>query len=248
MDEIIELINATRTLQSSAERFELHIPQLQLERASINVVLGRSGCGKSTLLDALSLLAPFDNYDCFTLGQAKGMPKLNVKKSYSRHRAQWQREELGYIHQGGALLSFLSARENILLPAKLSGKKLKRGAIEKWAQRLDIEEHLDKYPQALSIGQRQRVSIARALIHQPSLVLADEPTGALDPISALEAKNLLIESVKLSGACAIIVTHDAELFHDSALRYFNFHIKRSPSLTQAELYEVSQAEKGIKNV
>lgn len=164
-------------------------------------IMGESGSGKSTLLN---IIATFDQP---TEGSVylNGMNTSEIKKDKI---AMFRREQLGFVFQDFNVLDTFSNRDNILLPLVLSNKLVKDmdQAINQIAPMLGIEELLDKYPYEISGGQRQRVAIARAIITKPSLLLADEPTGALDSKSSEQILHIL-EDLNDAGNTILMVTH-----------------------------------------
>ena len=119
-------------------------------------------------------------------------------------------KHIGYVLQNGGLLPYLSVRENISLSRRLLSLPV-ADAAEKWADKLGIAQQLDKLPGALSVGQRQRVAIARALAHEPSVVIADEPTAAIDPMNADRIMRLLTDLADELGVTLIVATHAHDL-------------------------------------
>lgn len=167
-------------------------------------IMGASGSGKTTLLNCVSTI------DTVTSGHIYIRNK-DITDMKSRSLARFRREELGFIFQDFNLLDTLTAFENIILPLSISGVNHKESEkrVQEVAKKLDISEVLMKYPYEMSGGQRQRVASARAIITNPALILADEPTGALDSKSA----RMLLESLenlnKNMNATILMVTHDA---------------------------------------
>ena len=167
-------------------------------------IMGASGSGKSTLLNCVSTIDAVTSGGIFVDGQ-------DVTKIKSAKLAKFRREQLGFIFQDSNLLDTLTARENVALPLTIaraaSGETLAR--VEQIARRLGIDEVLDKYPYQLSGGQQQRVAAARALVTRPAVIMADEPTGALDSKNA----RLLLESMQSlnegARATILMVTHDS---------------------------------------
>ncbi len=165
--------------------------------------MGPSGSGKSTLMNVLSTI------DRFTGGEVwlEGQSLLNLKKKSLR---QFRQERMGFIFQDYNLLDTLTAKENILLP--LSLRKVKVEEMERLlqpiVQALNIEGVLHKYPSEISGGQKQRVASARAIITKPSIVFADEPTGALDSRSATQLLEQLVGLNETFGTTIMMVTHD----------------------------------------
>lgn len=207
------------TREKNGAVFSLHVPFLHLQTGDIVAVVGQSGCGKSTLLDMLALiLRPQGGQMSLERADSKN---IDLMRASALSLARVRKRDLGYVLQSGGLLPFLSVRENILLPAKLLG--IKKKETEEWLDALldtlGIREQVNKNPQHLSGGQRQRVAIARALIHKPAIVLADEPTAAVDSDTAENICAIFQHVVRSSGSAAIIVSHDKELMeHHSDAR------------------------------
>jgi len=171
-------------------------------------IMGASGSGKSTLLNILGIL---DNYD---LGeyQLNGTP---IRKLNERKAAALRNQLLGFVFQSFNLISFKNAMENVALPLyyqKVSRKKRNLIAME-YLDRMGLKEWAHHLPNELSGGQKQRIAIARALISKPKVILADEPTGALDSVTSFEMMDILQE-INRTGITMVIVTHE----HDIALR------------------------------
>ena len=166
--------------------------------------MGASGSGKTTLLNAISTIDKVTSGHIYVGG-------LDITKLKGNQLNKFRREELGFIFQDFNLLDTLTAYENIALALSIQNIPVKeiQEKIEKVAKDLDIKEVLNKYPYQMSGGQKQRVASARAIITNPKLILADEPTGALDSKSAkmlLERFNYLNQELK---ATILMVTHDA---------------------------------------
>ena len=209
--------------EKGGTRFELKIPEFLLRRGEFVAVLGESGCGKSTLLDVLGLVMEPTGVGEFIIRKDDEEP-LSLMTLSGRNRASIRRTHIGYVLQTGGLLPFLNVRDNILLPCRINGMTGKRALAT--AARLGIGDHLSKKPQFLSGGQRQRAAIARALAHGPAIVLADEPTAAVDPSAATEICRLFKELSKSIGVSVVMVTHNAALLHGLADRLFSFEVER----------------------
>lgn len=176
---------------------------LQIETGEFVSIMGASGSGKTTLLNVLSSI------DRVSGGEIKieGKEMTGLKE---KQLAQFRKQHLGFIFQEYNLLDTLTVKENILLPLSIS-KTPKKKADEKFAavaNELGIFDLKDKYPNEISGGQKQRTSAARAFIHEPSIIFADEPTGALDSKSASDLLNKLSDLNKKRDATIIMVTHD----------------------------------------
>lgn len=166
-------------------------------------IMGPSGSGKTTLLNCISTI------DSPSSGRIE-VNGVNVEDLHGKDVARFRREELGFVFQDSNLLDTLTARENIALALTINHTKASKipQMVEAMARRLQIAHTLDRYPHQLSGGEQQRVAIARALITDPALLIADEPTGALDSKNARR----LLESLSLlhqAGATIMMVTHDA---------------------------------------
>ncbi|WP_075591489.1 ABC transporter ATP-binding protein [Labilibacter marinus] len=168
-------------------------------------IMGSSGSGKSTLLNILGIL---DNYD-------KGEYYLNdilIQKMNEKKAAAFRNQYIGFIFQSFNLISFKNAVENVALPLYYQGvprKKRNEIALE-YLERLGLKDWADHMPSELSGGQKQRIAIARALISKPKVILADEPTGALDTQTSYEVMDILQE-VNNSGITVVIVTHEHDI-------------------------------------
>lgn len=181
---------------------------LDVESGDMISVMGASGSGKSTLLNILGIL---DTYDLgeYTLNGLK-INRLSEKKA-----AQLRNKMLGFVFQSFNLISFKNAMENVAMPLYYQNvKRKKRNLIAmEYLDRMGIREWAHHLPSELSGGQKQRVAIARAMITNPKVILADEPTGALDSVTSLEVMDQLQE-INKGGITMIIVTHE----HDIAAR------------------------------
>jgi putative ABC transport system ATP-binding protein len=216
-----------RRRESADSAFEVVAPRLALPAGGALALIGESGSGKSTLLDMLAMVSAPDAAEIFAL--ADGAQVLDIAALWSQGRrgalAAIRARLLGYVPQTGGLLPFLSVGDNIDLPRRLLG--LPRGdEVRTLAGRLGIADQLGKKPAALSVGQRQRAAIARALAHGPKLVLADEPTASLDPSAARVAFRLLLEQTRARGAGLIVASHDWRLVDEFGLPRLHPHMAR----------------------
>ncbi len=194
--------------------FELHVPALQFHSGRIYGIVGPSGSGKSTLLDMLALVLRPTAAERFVF-QPDGSERADLfalwNEDAEEDLARLRRSQMGYVLQTGGLFSFLSVRKNLELPFHLSGLVPDHDRINGLAERFGIASQLPKKPAQLSGGQRQRVAILRALCLSPPLVLADEPTAAVDQARreqiAGEFRTLALEM----GTTVIVVSHDLDL-------------------------------------
>jgi len=178
---------------------------LFIDQGELVSIMGSSGSGKSTLLNVLGVLDSYDN----------GHYKLNdtLMSNLSEKKAAYFRNNMiGFVFQSFNLISFKNAMENVALPLYYQGvgrKKRNKIALE-YLDRMGIKDWAEHMPNELSGGQKQRVAIARAMISKPKVILADEPTGALDSATSLEVMDLFRE-INKSGITIIIVTHEKDI-------------------------------------
>ena len=201
-----------------AQAHHVRLPHLQVGAGEILAITGESGSGKSTLLEAIGLLLAPVELERFRLGPTHAQDIAHLLATDDQPAlAAVRSRHLGFILQSGGLLPFLSVRDNISLPRRLLGMPAKSEHIDHAVDVLRLQGLLDKQPQALSIGERQRVACVRAIAHEPLLLLADEPTAALDPHSARRLFELLLSLVSSMGLSALVVSHDWALLKDFGL-------------------------------
>lgn len=203
----------------AGQAYRVELASLTLHAGEAVAIVGPSGCGKSTLLEALGLILKPERVQQFQLLTTDLAADLSLRAG--RRESQWARlrqHHMGYVPQTGGLLPFLTVRQNIALPASMSGHTTQGMLLDRVVERLQLTALLNRYPRELSIGERQRVSFARAVAHQPSLILADEPTAALDPNLAHELFSLILETVREFKIAALIVTHEWSIVAESKLR------------------------------
>jgi ABC-type lipoprotein export system ATPase subunit len=185
---------------------------LSIKTGSFMGLMGESGCGKSTLLKIMAGLETPDSGSVFVDEQViykDGKMQLSEAKF-----AAFRRENFGFIFQSHQLIPELTLLENIILPLQLKGwsrKKAKKRAEEMLSHVSLLNELQDSFPQEISVGQQQRVGIARALIHQPSLIFAEEPTASLDPENSEGVVDLLLGLQEEYDSTILMVTHTPEL-------------------------------------
>jgi putative ABC transport system ATP-binding protein len=199
------------TLKDGDRRFRLVVPVLEIVPGAALALTGPSGTGKTLLLELLGLLRRPDAGGHLVL-QAGGR-QAEAAELWRRGAgalAAWRGSAMGFVPQTGGLLPFLTLAENIALTQGVAGRPDPAHA-SALADRLGIADLMPLRPDRLSIGQRQRGAIATALAHRPALVIADEPTAALDPTAAEEALRLILSAAQDSGAAVILSSHDAGL-------------------------------------
>jgi putative ABC transport system ATP-binding protein len=204
MTEIARLENVTRRYDGGPQP-ALDGVNLALAQGAIIAIMGPSGSGKSTLLN---IVGGIDRPTSGTVTVAGTELTRLSEAALARHR----RTQVGIIFQFFNLLNNLSALDNVLLPTQLGGSRRTAGRVAAMdlLDRLGIATLADRYPAQLSGGERQRVAIARALVNQPALLLADEPTGALDSHSGGEVLDILAD-LNRAGQTIVLVTHDQHL-------------------------------------
>ena len=178
----------------------------EIHEGEFIVLLGKSGSGKSTLLNLISGIDAPSRGDILVDGQSlTGMSE--------DERTLFRRRHIGFVFQSFNLIPTLTVRDNLLLPLELTGRldDGNRTALETMLEELDMAHRIDYYPDKLSTGEQQRIAIARALVHSPSIILADEPTGNLDHDTGQDVLNLLDRLVRRSGRTMIMVTHSREV-------------------------------------
>ena len=201
---LIELKNVNKTYNNGQPLHVLKGIDLCIEEGEYVSIMGASGSGKSTLLNILGIL---DNYDS---GEYRLDGKL-IKDLSETEAAHYRNRTIGFIFQSFNLIPFKTAVENVELPLFYQGvsrKERHRMALE-YLDRLGLGAWAEHYPNELSGGQKQRVAIARALITSPRIILADEPTGALDSKTSLEVMELLGRLNRENGVTIIVVTHES---------------------------------------
>ena len=202
---MIRLQGINKTYHNGAPLHVLKGIDLRIEKGEFVSIMGASGSGKSTLLNILGIL---DNYD-------SGEYYLNdvlIKNLNETRAAEYRNRMIGFIFQSFNLISFKNAMENVALPLFYQGvgrKKRNELAME-YLDKLGLKEWAHHLPNELSGGQKQRVAIARAIVNEPSMILADEPTGALDTKTSAEIMELF-KSLNKQGRTVVIVTHDPKI-------------------------------------
>ena len=199
---MIKLHEVHKTYYSAAPLHVLKGIDIEIEAGEMVAIMGASGSGKSTLLNILGIL---DNYD-------EGSYYLNntlIKNLSEARAAEYRNKMIGFIFQSFNLIAFKTALENVSLPLfyqNVSRKKRNKIAME-YLEKMGLKEWADHFPNQLSGGQKQRVATARALITKPKIILADEPTGALDSQTSIELIELFKE-LNSEGMTLVIVTHE----------------------------------------
>ena len=204
-DSMIRLENINKTYHNGSPLHVLKGIDLEIGEGEMVSIMGASGSGKSTLLNILGILDDYDSGEYFL----NGKPIKNLSETKA---AEYRNRMIGFIFQSFNLISYKNAMENVALPLYYQGvPRRKRHAMAlEFLDRLGLRDWADHMPNEMSGGQKQRVAIARSLITRPQIILADEPTGALDSKTSQEVMDLLRE-VNRSGMTMILVTHAQEV-------------------------------------
>ena len=229
--EFIELHDLSKNfIEGNGTRLVLNQVNATFNQGEFVVLLGQSGSGKSTLLNLLSGIEKPSTGKVLINGMA-------VNKMSERDCTLFRRDRIGFVFQFFNLIPTLTVLENVTLPQELAGKDIK--TVEKQAltllEQVGLEDRSDAFPDKLSGGQQQRVAIARALIHNPMLILADEPTGNLDEETGDRVLKLLLELTRNVNKTLIMATHNPEIaqFADRVLRVHEGHLEENPVESQA---------------
>ena len=233
MDKHVFSLRQIRKSRPGAEGFSLHVERLDIPRSALLALVGPSGCGKSTALDLLACILRPDALPTPAQAPAQAPTQaahveqrflfspeqhenIDVLQAWStggpNALAQIRQRHLGYVLQTGGLLPFLTAGDNILLRCRRLGcVEERRPQVQAIVEGLGIGRLLEQYPGTLSVGERQRAAIAAALAHGPDVVLADEPTAALDPMHARNALRIFTDLARKLHITVIMVTHNLEM-------------------------------------
>ena len=207
MSNALTLTNITRTYTQGG--YDLHVLSklnLDIKKGEVVALVGPSGSGKSTLLQIAGLLDTPTSGEVYIAGE-------HVSGESDKLRTQARRKSVGFIYQFHHLLPEFSALENVVLPQLIAGVSQKNAEVKatELLTELGLAARLTHRPAKLSGGEQQRVAIARALANEPAIILADEPTGNLDPHTAEDVFSLFIRLARSRGQAALVATHNLEL-------------------------------------
>lgn len=227
-------MNIIVDIKNISKAFDSHVVldnvSLNVEENENLVVFGQSGTGKSVLLKCMVRLLEPDSGEIFIEG--KNVLKLNPKELNN------VRKHLGFLFQGAALYDSMSVRENLEFPLirhSTFTPKEREDKIKSVLEKVSLEEAIDKMPSELSGGMKKRIGLARSIISEPKLMLYDEPTTGLDPITSKEISSLILELQKSLNMTSIIVTHDllcAEIIADRAIVLNDGIVQHSGTITE----------------
>lgn len=219
---VIKVSNALLKRGCEGGGFTLEVNDFTLNKGEFVSLLGPSGCGKSTMLDMLGLVLKPVSAEVFDL-EIEGIGMIrNVHRLGTTEMMQIRRRHFGYILQSGGLISSMTVKENIMVAVLFSNRRHDSKCFRMLIDLLDIGALMNRRPRDLSGGQRQRVAIARALIHKPAVILADEPTAAIDHRLSMEVCRALRDASKEIGSAIVMVTHNHDVgrsFADRVIEY-----------------------------
>lgn len=219
---MVELKNINMTFKKNKKEIEvLKNINYKFESGKTYVIIGPSGSGKSTLTKIIGLLLKPTSGDVLIDNEY-----VNYAKKNSDERSLIRNKKIGFIFQSFYLNPYMKAIENVLLPCYLSSEKEKEKRAYELLKKMNLEGREEHFPKELSGGESQRVAVARALINNPNIILADEPTGSLDSENEINILNILKDLSK-EGKCVIIVTHSkvVEKYADVILKIENHTLK-----------------------
>lgn len=203
---MIKLTGINKTYQSATPLHVLKGIDLHIEEGELVSIMGASGSGKSTLLNIIGILDNYDEGDYYLAG-------THIKNLNETRAAKLRNELIGFVFQSFNLISFKNAMENVALPLYYQGvSRRKREALAlEYLELMGLREWADHFPNEMSGGQKQRVAIARAMMNNPAIILADEPTGALDSKTSHMVMDLFHKLHEEQGKTIVLITHSQEL-------------------------------------
>jgi putative ABC transport system ATP-binding protein len=228
---LVRMQDLSKRREQGGVGFCLRVPRFQVAAGEFVALVGDSGSGKSTLLDMLALVLRPSEGQRFEL--AVGPVPTDILALWRRngegHLARLRRRYLGYVLQTGGLLPFLTVRQNLRLPLQMNGLRHHEAELLQAAERIGVSQTLERKPDRLSGGERQRVAILRALLHRPALVLADEPTAAVDKRRAESIVADFRALARKHDTAIVMVTHDVELVRPVADTTYRFVLGDAPA-------------------
>ncbi len=246
MRPVVELSSILRRRQDGGRTFELFVPHLAIAPGRFVAVIGPSGSGKSTLLDILGLVLQPTEGTQFAVQPQDDQPPFDILQLWQQQQdtalANLRRRYFGYVIQTGGLLSFLNVSRNVGLARRLVGAPSPAQDVAAVLAALGLEGQGEKRPASLSGGERQRVAIARALFHKPAIILADEPTAAVDRDRARDIVRDFKRRASAENATVLMVTHDINLVEGVADDWVRLQPDRSAGAANTVRYVCEQMQ------
>lgn len=232
----LSLRGLRKTVGGADRRFALEADALDLVAGKVTLLTGPSGSGKSTLLEIAGLASRPDAVRRFEIATEAGPVDAGalLARGDRTALAALRAGSLGFVLQTGGLVPFLTVAENLALAQTLAGRPDAARAAA-LLEALGLEGLDRATPAGLSVGQRQRAAVARALAHRPAVLLADEPTAALDPASKAQTASLLVDAALRFGAAVLVATHEPAAFADAAARRYRLAVTTGPQGATARL-------------
>ncbi len=235
---VYQLQHIEKNRASEGAAFHLSVPNLSIGRGEKIALIGESGCGKSTLLDMLAFISRPSKSSLFLFSPDTTQGSVDVNQKWKSNQlnkiAHLRKQHIGYVMQTGGLLPFLTVWDNINLSRDILNLG-DDGTVQKITRELKIERHINKLPGSLSIGERQRVAIGRAIAHRPSVVIADEPTASLDPYAAKTTMNLFVKLVDDLGITLILASHAWEHLKNFGLTPLYHHTQHLADSSESSI-------------
>ena len=219
---MLEISGLSVTRGQGSDAFSIRLPTLKLSQGQSLAIAGLSGTGKSTILEIIGLVLAPQSIERFQFTPRTPSSPIDLARiiKHGGHQdelALIRARHIGFVLQTGGLLPFLTVAQNLSLPRKLNGSPANSELLDELTEALGVTELLTRKPRELSVGQRQRVAFVRALSHEPSLLLADEPTAALDPYHGQRLFEKMLDVVSRYQVSAIVVTHNEALIEQFGL-------------------------------
>ncbi len=237
---LLKVVNLNKQYQKSGRGvLALDNISFEVKKGDFVTITGPSGSGKSTLLLSLAGLIKTTSGEIY-------FNDFRIDNANDKHLSDFRKKHVGFVMQNFALIPYLTATENVMLPLAISkfSKKEKISKAETLLKLVDLVDRKNHLPRELSAGQQQRVAIARALINKPDLILADEPTGNLDPSLSSEILNLLKLINRDSGMTIVMVTHSPEAAKFGTMK---IHLQEGKINTLQHNYKIEVPHLDLQN-
>lgn len=243
---VLECAGMEKRLTDREREFRLTVPEFSVNENERKAIVGSTGSGKTTVMDILAMVTEADRCEYFRLRY--GNETVDLARAIRRKRVLTGLRAacFGYIMQKSPLFPFLTVAENIAVQQQISKRRDRRYA-DTLMGMLGIEMLSDALPAELSVGQRQRAAIARSLSHRPSVILCDEPTGALDPVTAKQAMETLLWAGEQSGAAIVMISHDWSLARQFGFSFYVMQTEFRQGLTTANILLPLDRADGSRN-